>query len=294
MPISRVHAESELILNVDASIYHLHLLPEDLADTVLLVGDPERVPKVSRYFDRVELKKKKREFVTHTGYIGSKRLTVISTGIGPDNIDIVLSELDALRNIDLASRQVRKKLQPLQLIRLGTSGALQTDIAVDSILISSHGLGMDGLMSFYRTRARAADTRLFNSLCQAAGIKNNDPRFYLNAGDEALIKLLSKDKQTGITLTCPGFYGPQGRRLRAPLAEQVLIEKWMTARVAKQRISNAEMETAAIYGMARLLGHKACSVNAILANRPLGHFSKKPARTVDGMIRYVLEKISAS
>ena len=279
--------ESELILNPDGSIYHLHLLPEDVADTIIFVGDQDRVPQVSKHFDRIEVKKQKREFVTHTGYIGSKRLSVISTGIGTDNIDIVLNELDALVNVNLDTRTVKEKLTSLDIIRIGTSGALQEDVLVDSVLISSHGLGLDGLMQFYDYEETDEIAGLLTEMDEQLGLVFVNP--YLFKAGEGLFNKFVPHYAHGITATCCGFYGPQGRMLRAERKYDNLIDKLNGIAAQGKRITNFEMETAGIYGMASLLGHGAISVNAILANRINHTFSRNPEAIVETAIKQVLE-----
>lgn len=278
---------SELILNSRGAIYHLDLLPEEIADTVILVGDPGRVTEVSRHFERVEIVRQTREFITHTGYHAGKRLTVLSTGIGTDNIDIVLSELDALVNIDLASRTVNPQPAALRFFRAGTSGALQEDVAVDSILVSSHGLGLDNLMNFYTHPVQAAEERLLQDFREQLSLPAGSASPYLTAGSAGLIALFPGLRQ-GITVTCPGFYGPQGRTLRAVPKDATLIDRLSAFRGGGHRLTNFEMETAGIYGMSRMLGHEAVSLNAILANRVTGTFSPDPKKTVDGMIELLL------
>jgi uridine phosphorylase len=277
---------SELIINPDGSIYHLHLCPGDIADTVFFVGDPERVEKVSRLFDKIELKRQHREFVTHTGYIGNKRLTVISTGIGTDNIDIVLTELDALVNIDFATRQIKPQLQSLQIIRLGTTGSLRADIPVDSLLASGYAIGLDGFMSFYNFDGNTALLKELET--HVPEIFNLCVPYATNA---TLDFKLDNSFKRGITLTCPGFYGPQNRRIRLYSTMYGLFEKMESLNYNGLHISNMEMETAGIYAMAEILGHKAISLNAILANRVTNEFSKNPEKVVDGMIEKVLDTI---
>lgn len=279
--------ESELILNPDGSIYHLHLLPEDIADTIIFVGDQDRVPHVSKHFDRIEVKKSKREFVTHTGYIGNKRLSVISTGIGTDNIDIVLNELDALVNVDLHSKMVKEDLTSLNIVRIGTSGALQADVEVDSVLVSSFGLGLDGLMQFYDYEEPDDVSNLLTSIDEQLELIFVTP--YLFKAGAKLQARFAPHFATGITATCCGFYGPQGRMLRAERRYDNLIDKLSRVEAQGNRITNFEMETAGIYGMASLLGHEALSVNAILANRINHTFSRNPEAIVDDTIKQVLE-----
>lgn len=286
-----MHA-SELILNPDGSVYHLALQPEQLASTIITVGDPERVPRVSRYFDRVEHRVRKREFVTHTGWLGSQRLTVLSTGIGTDNVDIVLNELDALVNIDLAKRQVKPSLTSLTLLRVGTTGGLQAEVPVDSWVASTAAFGMDGLLHFYDAPG-LHDGPAIRALRQHCAGKWNFPLSpYFAKGDPALLAAFGKDFQHGFTATNSGFYGPQGRRLRAAVAQPEYLDVLQKFDFHGDRILNLEMETAGIYGLSSLLGHRAVSLSAILANRARGEFSRQPDKTVRRLIETVLEKIS--
>jgi uridine phosphorylase len=280
----------DLIINQDGSIYHLNLLPEDIADTVITVGDPDRVSDVSRYFDRIELKKGKREFITHTGYLGSKRITVLSTGIGTDNIDIVLNELDALVNIDFMSRKVNNTLRSLQIIRIGTSGAIQEDIPVGSILVSEFGLGLDALMHFY-VQGVSGDERLLLDAVNSHFHHFNGISPYITAADSNLLETIGKDLIKGITVTAPGFYSPQGREVRAKSAFPGLVDLFRTFNYGGKRLTNLEMETAGIYALAKALGHKAISVNAILASRIKFEFSSNPAKIIDSAIQMVLSKL---
>lgn len=282
--------ESELVLNPDGSIYHLNLHPEDIAETIFLVGDPDRVEEVSRYFDRIEVKKQKREFVTHTGFIGNKRLTCISTGIGTDNIDIVITELDALVNIDLKSRSIKKELSVLNLIRLGTCGSLQHDIPVDSFLASEYGVGLDGLLGFYNFEVSEDDKQFLEPIIPI--VKNLGVHPVIVKGSDVLLNTIAKDMRKGVTLTNCGFYGPQGRTVRiAPKDKKYIDELSAIILPGNRKLTNMEMETSGIYGMSKLLGHHALSCNAILANRVDGTFSKDPHGATDKLIRFVLENI---
>ncbi|MFI5221280.1 MAG: nucleoside phosphorylase [Bacteroidia bacterium] len=281
-------SETDLILNKDGSVYHLHLLPSDIAGTVILVGDPGRVPQVSKFFDKVELKKHKREFVTHTGFIGKKRISVVSTGIGTDNIDIVLNELDALVNIDLEKRNIHPKKKSLQLIRIGTSGALQKEIPVDSLVVSAFGLGLDNLMHFYQTNFSKPEKSLMKEISKQFQVDFLDP--YLVSTQGKLIDKFS-DFQSGITATCSGFYGPQGRVLRADVKIKNILDRLQKINCNGLRVTNFEMETSAIYGLAKILGHEALSVNSIVANRITKQFSKKAKVAMDKTIKTVLERI---
>lgn len=281
---------SELILNEDQSIYHLHLHPAQIAETIITVGDPNRVGQVSKYFDQIDFVLSKREFVTHTGRIGNKRLSVISTGIGPDNIDIVLNELDALFNIDFETRQAKPKLTKLAFIRIGTSGSLQENIPVDAMLTSTYGIALDNLMSFYNFPLAPSEQVLNAALKSAIPALPGQPFVFKAPGQ--LTRLFSDSFFKGITLTCPGFYGPQGRRLRIDsVLNGAIFEQLRSFHIEDQYVTNMEMETAAIYGLAGLLGHEAVSCNAILANRALGTFSKEPMKAVEQLIVRVLEAL---
>ncbi|RZK48206.1 MAG: phosphorylase [Pedobacter sp.] len=284
-------AESDLILNEDGSIYHLNLHPEDIAPLVITVGDMDRVAEVSKHFDHIELKKGKREFITHTGTLGSKRITVISTGIGTDNIDIVFNELDALVNIDFETRTIKSKHTSLSIIRVGTSGAIQEDIPMGTILASTFGLGFDALMHFYEQTNNAEEQYLLNKIgthfSQIAGLKP-----YLTQASSKLLAHFAPEFEKGITVTSPGFYAPQGRQVRAQNKVPNLIHELQSFSYKEHRITNLEMETAGIYALANALGHEALSVNAILASRVKLEFSQHPQKIVDKAIQEVLEKIA--
>ena len=276
----------------EGKIYHLDLTPSQLAPTVITVGDPGRVEKVSKYFDTIETKAEHREFKTHTGTYKGKRISVVSTGIGPDNIDIVFNELDALVNIDFEKRQVKPKLTSLDIIRIGTSGGLTPEVVVDSFLISALGIGLDNVMHYY-----AKTDKIFNREFAQAFIDhtewnpdNSVP--YVVEADKVLLKKFSSDKTIqGCTITNVGFYGPQGRVLRAQLRDKNLNEKLASFKYKKYKITNMEMETATMYGLARLLGHHALSLNTIIDNRATGSFSKDTKNTMEALIQYTLEKI---
>ena len=279
--------ESELVLNSDGSIYHLHIRPEDLAETVILVGDQNRVAEVSKHFDKIEVQKSKREFITHTGYVGKKRISVLSTGIGTDNIDIVMNELDALANINLETREVKSTPTKLKFIRIGTSGSLQDNLQVNDILVSSYGLGLDSLMQFYDYEENDEISNMLNAIDEQLELLFVNPYLFKAPGD--LFAQFSKHFNYGITATCCGFYAPQGRMLRAQAKYEDLIKRLSGIEVNGLRVTNFEMETAAIYGMATLLGHEAVSVNAILANRINHTFSHNPSVIVENAIKKVLE-----
>jgi uridine phosphorylase len=280
---------SELILNSDGSIYHLHLKPENLASLVFTVGDPDRVALVSRYFDRVDFKIQKREFITHTGVIGNRQVTVMSTGMGTDNIEILMTELDALVNIDLENRTIKSEKKCLQIIRIGTSGSMQKDVPVGTFLASKIGIGLDTLMQFYPD--------LLGSQELAEGIQNElhlPFRPYQTQANPTLLGKLTGEFVQGVTLTCPGFYGPQGRKLRlAPRIDQ-MIERLSNLDINGNRLTNFEMETAGYYAMGELLGHQMLSLNAIVANRPLGQFDPEADKTIDRLIQRSLEIFTAS
>jgi uridine phosphorylase len=280
--------ESELIINARGAIYHLGILPEELADTVITVGDPDRVAEVSRHFDHIECKLQHREFVTHTGNLRGKRLSVISTGIGPDNIDIVMNELDALVNIDFRTRQVREHRRSLRIIRLGTSGSLQADIPVDSFVASTYGIGMDNLMHYYRTEHQEDERQILQAFITQTQLQSHLSQPYVFAGSTALLKEFTHGIFHGITVTCPGFYGPQGRVLRLGLALPELNQRLTGFSFGNHRITNFEMETAAIYGLGRLLGHQTLSLSAIVANRVDMTFSADAGATIDKLIRTAL------
>ena len=289
MPIK----ESELILNPDGSVYHLNLLPEHIANDIIFVGDQDRVERVTSHFDSIEFSTQKREFKTQTGIYKGKRISVISTGIGPDNIDIVLNELDALVNIDLKTRQPKDVLTSLNIVRVGTSGSLQNDIPVDSFLISSHGLDLNGMLHSYQIEP------VCHPKIEAAFINHTNWHEYKSkpvlVANSAYLEnhFNSETTHIGITATAGGFYGPQGRVLRLPLQDNDLNHKIDSFKYENHRITNLEMETSAIYGLSKLLGHEALSLNAIIANRVSGTFSDNPKEVVNKLIEYTLEKMAA-
>jgi len=289
--MSRI-AESEMILNARGAIYHLNLLPNEIGSTVFLVGDPDRVKEVSKHFDKIEYKGEYREFITHTGLIGKKKLTVLSTGIGTDNIDIAINELDALVNIDLTTREIRPTLTSLNLIRIGTSGALQPEIPVDNFIASTHGLGIDNLLNFYRLEQNDEERQLLHSFVTSTQMHSQIGYPYIAGASGSLIKHFVKDFYQGITVTCPGFYGPQGRVLRLGISNPELINRLTQFRFGQHRITNFEMETSAIYGLSKLLGHNCLSLNAVIANRVRKEFSKDGKAAVESLIIKVLEIVS--
>ena len=282
---------SELILNADGSVYHLNLKPDNISDTIIFVGDQDRVEIITKHFDSIEFSTQKREFKTQTGYFHDKRITVISTGIGPDNIDIVLNELDALVNIDLETRQPKENLVSLNIIRIGTSGSLQKEIPVDSFVLSSHGLDINGMLHFYQIESignpdieNAFMEHTLWDLNKARPLVITNSKFLENYFD-------SSEFHKGITGTAGGFYGPQGRVLRLPLQDVNLNSKLESFRFEGLKISNFEMETSVIYGLSKLLGHEALSLNAIIATRATGEFSKDPRATVERLILHALNRI---
>ncbi|HNU88108.1 MAG TPA: nucleoside phosphorylase [Ferruginibacter sp.] len=285
--------ESELIINSRGAIYHLDVRPEELAPTVIVVGDPDRVKKVSAHFDKIEHQLRHREFITHTGYIGNTHLSVISTGIGPDNIDIVFNELDALANIDFETRMIKEKLTKLNIVRFGTSGSLQADIPVDSFVASSHGLGLDNLLNFYRYEKTTADKEMAEAFISQTKLDTAITNPYAFSGSELLLKKFGEGFHKGITVTCPGFFGPQGRVLRLGLASPGLVDKLTHFSFNNHRITNFEMETSAIYGLGKLMGHECLSINTIIANRVIKEFSKDSEAAVKNMIKKALEALTS-
>ncbi len=283
--------ESELIINSRGAVYHLNLLPEELSNTIITVGDPDRVGEVSKCFDRMETQSRHREFVTHTGFIGKKRISVVSTGIGTDNIDIVLNELDALVNIDFETRTIKPTLTQLKIVRVGTSGSLQSDIPVDSFVASTHGIGIDNLLNFYQFTNNEEEIQLANAFINHTQIGKLSVPYIASAGP-SIQKYFVEGFHQGITITCPGFYGPQGRVLRLGLTNPELINKFTGFRFGNHRITNFEMETSAIYGLGKLLGHHCLSLNAIIANRVEKTFSKDGNATVEKLIQKTLDILS--
>ena len=289
--MSRI-AESELIINSRGAVYHLDLRPEEIAGTIITVGDPDRVREVSKHFDSVQVTRQHREFISHTGYVGKKRLTVLSSGIGPDNIDIVVNELDALVNIDFETRQIKDKLTPLNIIRIGTSGSLQADIPVDHFVASTHGLGIDNLLNFYRHEQNDEEQLLLQSFVTHTQMHGQMSYPYISSAAGSLLKHFVKDFHQGITVTCPGFYGPQGRVLRLGVRNPGLINRLTDFRYGQHRVTNFEMETSAIYGLGKLLGHNCLAVNAIVANRVKQEFSKDGKVAVERLIVRFMEIFS--
>tara|TARA_R110002051_G_scaffold325867_1_gene432584 strand:- start:123203 stop:124075 length:873 start_codon:yes stop_codon:yes gene_type:complete len=283
---------SELILNADQSIYHLNLLPQDLADTIITVGDPDRVALVSNYFDTIEVQKGKREFITHTGMLNGKRISVISTGIGTDNIDIVLNELDALVNINFNNRTIHKEKKQLDIIRIGTSGSIQPEIPIDSVIISELAIGFDSLLRFYDA-SPVMHSEMETEFISHTNWSKYKSRPYIVSYDQYLAsKFEGLHFYKGFTATNVGFYGPQGRVLRLKTEDDGLNDKLASFGFKGLKITNLEMETSGIYGLAKLLGHRAISLNAIIANRSTGEFSENPAEVMDTLIQKTLKALT--
>lgn len=276
--------ESELILNPDGSIYHLNLKPDEIAQDIITVGDPDRVDKVAKHFDKIDVEIAKREFKTITGWIGSKRLTVISTGIGTDNIDIVFTELDALVNIDFESRIKKENHTSLRFYRIGTSGSLDPSLDVNQVLISSMAIGLDGLMHYYNQEYTEAETQLnIKARTALSNLPNIIP--YSTTASEALVDKFASLGKKGITITATGFYGPQGRSIIATPKSSTFLDDLSSVSIGELKVTNLEMETAGIYGMSTMLGHQAVSINGILANRVHQTFSDRPKEFVEQLIK---------
>lgn len=283
---------SELILNPDGSVYHLNLLPEHIAHDIIFVGDQNRVEKITQFFDSIEFSTQKREFKTQTGIFKGKRITVLSTGIGPDNIDIVMNELDALVNIDLKTRKPKENLTSLNIIRIGTSGSLQADIPVDSFVMAKFGLGLDNMLRSYLID-EISNIEMEEAFIKHTNWDSKKGRPYVISCSEKLEKQFESNRiHKGITATAGGFYGPQGRVLRLNIQDENLNSKMDNFNFEGNRITNLEMETAAIYGLGKLMGHDCLSLNAIIANRASGTFSEDPYKAVDELIAYTLQKIA--
>lgn len=284
--------ESELILNPDGSLYHIALRPEQLASKIILVGDPKRVSMISSYFDSIDHKGENREIVAHSGTYRGTRLTALSTGMGPDNIDIVMNELDAVVNIDLDTRMPKAKTTSLEIIRLGTSGALQSDIPVDSFCMATHGLGIDGLLHFY-AHSEVGEPELAEAFREQTDWPDELALPYVVEGSKELAEKIGEGMTQGITVTAPGFYGPQGRSLRLHAAYPDLNERISAFRHEKHRVINFEMETSALYAMGGMLGHHTLTVCTILANRKTQTYSKDPKNSIRQLIELVLDRFTA-
>jgi uridine phosphorylase len=281
-------SETDLILNPDGSVYHLNLLPKHVSETIISVGDPSRVYQVSEYFDEVEFEMNKREFITHVGKYKGKKITVISTGIGTDNVEIFFNELDALVNIDFKTREPKARKKRLRIVRIGTSGALQEDIAVGSHLLTDYAVGFDNLMNFYDLPMDDFEAGLAHDIQKKVGLPFMP---YAVRGSEALLDQIGKDFLHGNTVTCPGFYAPQGRSLRIPIRFPKLLDDLNYYHKGDFWLTNFEMETAGYYAMGRLLGHDVLSANAIIANRIKNKFSKDPGKVINSLIQKILDRI---
>lgn len=285
--------ESELILNPDGSVYHIALKPEQLGDIVFVVGDPGRVALISKRFDSIDHRSQNREFIAHTGTLRGRRITALATGIGTDNIDIVLGELDALVNIDLQARTPRREQRSLTIIRMGTCGALQEDIPVDHFIVSQSGLGLDNVLHYYAHENTDAELRLLQEVLHHMEWPDNLPIPYLAFGNDELVKRLGDGNHTGITATSGGFYGPQGRQLRAIPSVDGINDLFTSFRSAEDglRITNYEMETSALYGLSGILGHRACTICSVVANRLRKEYSKDHHAAIERMIDQVLDRM---
>jgi len=281
------YPESELIMNKDGSVYHLSLRPQDISDIILTVGDPSRVHKVSQYFDEVTFEMNKREFITHTGLYKGRKITVMSTGMGTDNVEIMMTELDIITNINLKKRENKSRKKSLKIIRIGTSGALQEDVPLDSLLVSQYAIGLDTLMYFYNLNRTEAEENVEAALQLEAELPF---RPYCVEGSSKLFKHFSTDTGVGNTVTCPGFYAPQGREMRIPIRYPNIVDKLAEFHYGDLWLTNFEMETAGYYALGRLYGHEVISCNAIIANRATKEFSKHADKTIDNLIKYVLDK----
>lgn len=281
-------SESELILNRDGSVYHLNLKPQDISDTILTVGDPSRVYMISQYFDDIDFEMNRREFITHTGKYKGKKITVMSTGMGTDNVEIFMTELDALVNIDLKKREPKTRRRKLKIIRIGTSGALQEDVPVGSHLLAEYAVGLDTLMCFYNLPQNNFEKTVGEELQQQTGLPFTP---YVVKGSSLLKDQFQESMIIGNTVTCPGFYGPQGREIRLPLKNKSFFETLNYYHKDDFWLTNFEMETAGYYAMGKLLGHEVLSANAIIANRVKNKFSSNPNKIIDGLIRKILDKI---
>lgn len=285
--------ESELVFNKDGSVYHLHLRPEQVAKNIIVAGDPARIAVISSFFDKIEHTVQHREFITHTGWFKGELVTALCTGIGTDNIDIVLNELDTLFNIDLKRREVKEEHTSLNIVRIGTSGSLQADIPEDSFVASEWGLGLDNLMHYYRVSKTPDSDKILQHFCQHANLGDSPIRPYIFKASGKLFTHLSQGMFTGITATAPGFYGPQGRILRLQPAFERINEKLNSFKYNNLRITNFEMETSALYGLSSLLGHNACTVCSIVANRFTRRFSKNYQLKMKELIELTLQRLTA-
>lgn len=283
--------ESELILTKENKIYHLNIAREDIADTIITVGDPDRVKEISKYFDKIIFQTQHREFVTHTGYIGKKKLTVLSSGIGPDNIDIVMNELDAVANIDFNTREIKQQHTTLNIIRMGTCGSLQADIPIDSLVASTYGIGLDNVLHFYHFQNSYEEIDLCNAFKKHVELENKNIIPYVAQGSTTLLSHFQQGYHQGITVTCPGFYAPQGRVVRAGLQFPNLVNRLSTFQHHHHTISNFEMETSAIFGLGKIFNHHCMALNTVVANRVSKTFTKDGKKSIEKMIEKSLDII---
>lgn len=284
--------ETELILTADKRVYHINLRADDIADDVIVVGDQHRVAQISSFFSKIEFKTEHREFVTHTGIFNGKRVTVLSTGIGTDNIDIVMNELDAAVNINLETRELNPTHRSLNIVRLGTSGALQGDIPVNGIVVSSHGLGLDGLLNFYDKWETVCDNNISEAFIKHTGWLPNLPYPYCVKASDKLIAKFQQGTHIGITATAPGFYGPQGREIRLKASMSGLNELLTDFKLGDHRITNFEMETSALYGLGKLLNHQCLTACVIIANRVRKEFTSDYKKSVEILIEESLQRLT--
>jgi uridine phosphorylase len=284
-------ADSELIINADGSIFHLHLKPEQIAGNIILVGDPDRVSMISGYFEKVEYKVQNREFITHTGMYNGKRISVIATGIGTDNIDIVVNELDALANIDLKSRTIKKDKKKLNLIRIGTCGGLQEDLPTGSFIMSEMSIGFDGMLNFYEGRDKVSDLDMEKEFVKYMSWNSKLATPYFVHSSEELLERLGNNMKKGLTISAPGFYGPQGRELRLNIQDRIINDKIRAFRYGNKRITNYEMESSALAGLSALLGHNAVTVCVIIANRYAKEFDTDYKFAMVNLVRIILDRI---
>jgi len=291
MSESNIIKESELIINADGSIYHLNLKPEHIPENIILVGDPGRVERISRHFSKIEHRSSNREIFAHIGYFNNQRLMVMSTGMGTDNMDIIMNELDALVNVDFKTRTIKEQLKSLNIVRLGTSGAVQADIPVGSHAASSYGLGLDGLLPFYLSE-HVTETAISNHFIQQVNWPDDLPYPYFAKCSEELFKRIAPGMVSGITATAPGFFGPQGRVVRMPLKYPHLMEKFQHFRFEGERIINFEMETSALYGLGKMLGHNTLTVCAVIANRASRTYLGDYKPVIDELIEIVLNRMT--
>ncbi|WP_109833065.1 nucleoside phosphorylase [Reichenbachiella versicolor] len=281
-------SETDLIINKDGSVYHLNLKPENIADTIITVGDPSRVFRVSQHFDTIDFEMNRREFITHSGKYKGKKVTVMSSGMGTDNVEIFMTELDALANIDFKTRLPKEKLKKLNLIRIGTSGSLQEDIRLGTHLVSEYGVGLDSLMTFYNLRQSGAENVIGDKLRAYLDLPLKP---YIVEGSRSLQNKYAQDMYKGNTVTCPGFYAPQGRKIRLDIRNSHLMDDMLSFHHDDFWLTNFDMETAGYYALAKMMGHEMISLNAIIANRPRNRFSKDPNKIVDGLIKKVLDRL---